>query len=102
MSHKTFFAGLEEVFARFSALFLTLLFFVIYATSRTEIVMDWYRLAGHLLVFWVVYEALSFVFFEMFKFFSKAQAQVQAANQQNTLQTPDSSTEQPTAEPEDK
>jgi hypothetical protein len=71
MTEKSFLSGLEEVVARFAGLILTLLFFIIYATSRTTITLDWYGLSAHLIIFWLIYELISYILFIIFRFFSK-------------------------------
>jgi hypothetical protein len=85
MNEKSFLSGLEEVIARFAGLVLTLIFFIIYATSRTTVTLDWYGLSAHLIIFWIIYEIVSYILFVIFQFFSKAnEANKQAAANQNT------------------
>jgi|GEM_PF-3604580 len=71
MPSKSFLSGLEELLARVVSLVLTLLFFVIYALSNSQsLTLDWFQLAVHLSIFWIVYETLALIFFQTFLFFS--------------------------------
>jgi hypothetical protein len=71
MKNRKFFAGLEEVFARFLALFVSLVFFAVYVSAKSEVTLDWYSLVGYLSLFWLIYELLSYIFFRAFMFFSR-------------------------------
>ncbi len=71
MKNRRFFTGLEEVFARFLSLFVSLTLFSVYVTAKSTITLDWYGLAGYLGLFWLIYELLGYVFFLAFVFFSK-------------------------------
>jgi hypothetical protein len=68
---NNFYAGLEEGIARILGLILTVIFFVIYITASEKIEIDWYSGTGMLVLFWLVYEAISLVLFIMFSFFGK-------------------------------
>lgn len=76
MTEKSFLSGLEEVVARIAGLILTLVFFIIYATSRTTVTLDWYGLTAHLIIFWIIYEIVSYILFVIFRFFSKNQGKI--------------------------
>jgi uncharacterized membrane protein len=71
MKNRSFFSGLEEVFARLLGLFVTLIFFAVYVSAKVDVKLDWYGMCGYLALFWVIYEILSFVLFRAFVFFSK-------------------------------
>lgn len=71
MLPQNFLAGLEETIARFISLILTLTFYGLYFGSKTPVLFDWYTLIGILALFWLVYEALAYLLFVVFNFFSK-------------------------------
>lgn len=73
MSNKSFFAGMEEVLARICSLVLTLVFFLIFILTRGELEVEWRTLSVILLIFWLVYEILSLMFFNAFRYFSNNQ-----------------------------
>jgi uncharacterized membrane protein len=71
MLPQNFLAGLEETIARIISLILTLTFYGLYFGSKTPVLFDWYTLIGILALFWLVYEALAYLLFVVFNFFSK-------------------------------
>lgn len=70
-----FFAGQEEVFARICSMILSMLFFVIYVVASVSIVVDYKSVTIFLLVFWVIYESLSLILFQLFNHFSNLKVQ---------------------------
>jgi hypothetical protein len=68
---SNFYAGLEEGIARILGLIITVIFFIIYITASEKIEIDWYTGTGMLVLFWLIYEAISLVLFIMFSFFGK-------------------------------
>ena len=69
---KSFYTGFEEMVSRFVSLVLSLSFFSIYILAKsTDLLLDWNKLTIHLLVFWFVYEVLSYILFIIFCQFSK-------------------------------
>ncbi len=68
---SSFFAGSEEIIARFSSLFVSLAIFSVYFISRGDVNFVWYELVWVIAIFWFVYELLAFVLFSLFRFFSK-------------------------------
>jgi uncharacterized membrane protein len=71
MLPQNFLAGLEETIARFISLIFTITFYGLYFGSKTPVLFDWYTLIGILALFWLVYEALAYLLFVVFNFFSK-------------------------------
>ena len=71
MTHKSFFSGLEEVFGRFFSLILSVLFFVIYViAANNKVELNAIGILQVTLVFWLIYETISFVLFSVFRFFA--------------------------------
>ncbi len=68
---KSFFAGLEEIFARLLGLVLTIIFFLIYIVAIQELILDWRQALILLTIFWLVYETVSLILFSVFRFFAK-------------------------------
>jgi hypothetical protein len=87
MNTKRFFTGLEEIFGRFVGLFFAIVLFAVYFSAKGVFTANWYELSGWLLLFWLVYEVLSYGFFKAFMFFSKDETSEQ------TIQTPTIETE---------
>jgi hypothetical protein len=75
MSHKPFYAGMEEAVSRILALFASLIFFSIYILSKNiNLSLDWGNLMIHLAVFWFVYELISYFLFLIFTQFSRSKS----------------------------
>ncbi len=72
---KSFFAGLEEVFARLLGLALTLVFFLIYIVAIQELLLGWLETLALLSLFWFIYEIISLLLFSVFRFFAKQQSE---------------------------
>lgn len=71
ISQKSFFAGQEEVFARIISLLLSSLFFVIFTVAKETVTLKWDNVLYSLGIFWIIYESLSLLLFQIFKFFAK-------------------------------
>ena len=72
MSKSGFFSGLEEVLARFIAVFITLLFFVVYIiASGNYLEIDWIKFVLYAGIFWLMYELVALILFSMFSFFAR-------------------------------
>jgi Na+(H+)/acetate symporter ActP len=65
----SFISGLEELVARIVSLFFSVVFFAVYSYAGGEITVNWQSLISYLLIFWLVYEGLSYVLYIIFKFF---------------------------------
>jgi hypothetical protein len=71
MSPKSFFSSLEEIFARFFSLVLSLIFFVIYVIAAgNKVELNVVGILQTTLVFWLIYETISFILFTVFRFFA--------------------------------
>ena len=88
MPNKQFLTGLEETIARIVSLILTLAFFALYFGNKTPISFDWYSLIGVLAIFWLVYEALAYILFLVFSFFSERTNQGNNTNVAQDTATP--------------
>lgn len=69
MNSKSFIAGLEELVARVVSLVLSILFFTVYTYATGVLSVNWQSMVTYLLLFWLLYEALSFILYTIFKFF---------------------------------
>lgn len=67
---KTFFAGQEEVFARLASLVINCLFFTIFIVAKDYITLQWKEMLIVLGIFWILYELVAILLFQMFVFFS--------------------------------
>ena len=85
MQTKHFLDGLEETIARIVSLILGLAFFGLYFGNKTPIFFDWYSLIGVLALFWLVYEAVAYLLFVVFSFFS-----ARANKVENQISNPES------------
>ena len=75
MSTKSFFSSLEEIFARFFSLILSVLFFAIYVIAAgNKVELNVVGILQTTLVFWLIYETISFILFTVFKFFASRAA----------------------------
>lgn len=90
---NSFFAGLEEVFARLLGVVIAFVFFLIYIVAVNQIVLDWVKSLIMLVIFWLTYETLSLILFSVFSFFAKdKKAAAPVENSQvvhNSQPTPD-------------
>ncbi|MEM1311859.1 MAG: hypothetical protein AAGF07_00135 [Patescibacteria group bacterium] len=70
---KSFFAGMEEVFSRLISLVIAITFFLVYvfAKDSQELRIDWSGTLFVLLIFWLVYEFLSYGLYVLFVYFTK-------------------------------
>lgn len=71
MTKSSFIAGMEEAVARIAGLLLSVIFFIIFVTARETITLDWMDAAGALLLFWFVYELISYGLYILFSYFKK-------------------------------
>jgi hypothetical protein len=67
--NNSFIAGLEELVARIVSLFFSVVFFVVFTYASGEITITWQSLISYLLIFWLIYESLSYILYLIFKFF---------------------------------
>jgi hypothetical protein len=65
----SFFAGSEEVVARFVSLIITIIGFGIYSLSKDQNGLQWNSLLALLGIFWFVYELSALILFTLFRFF---------------------------------
>ncbi len=85
MNNKNFFSGLEELFARLVSFILVALGFVIFMIARDRnFDLNWLGILQILALFWLLYEVLGLIFFQVFHFFAKQQSQIQPQIQPQT------------------
>ncbi len=70
---RSFYSGFEEVVSRLLSLILTLVFFSIYISAKSEsiIFLDWSKMLVFLGIFWLTTEVLSAILHFIFCQFSK-------------------------------
>lgn len=93
--NQSFFAGQEEVLARISSLVISTIFFLIFIIAREQINLNYQSAIIFISIFWVVYESLALILFQLFSHF--------ANNKKNSIQeidNSDTSIEKPILPPE--
>ncbi|NJL96483.1 hypothetical protein HC766_04800 [Candidatus Gracilibacteria bacterium] len=74
LTQYNFFAGSEEVIARFASLIVTVIGFSVFFIASDNMSFLWYEIAYLLAIFWFIYELVALIMFTLFRYFSSNNA----------------------------
>lgn len=90
MKNNAFLAGQEEIFARIISLILSTLFYLIYTLAVAQISLNYQSVIVFIFVFWVIYESLSLILFQIFTYFSNKNIQPTSSETEISKSKPNS------------